>query len=520
MAKYVAGIDAGTTGTKVMIFTLDGNPVSHAYREYPCTYPNVGWVEQDVWNLWRALCEASKEAISKAGIDPAEIGSVAISSQRGTFFGIDKDWNPLHDSIVWSDNRAASEVDWIAETIGSEHYHSISGAAVTSLWAYAKFKWVRDNQPDLYEKAWKFVNGQEWLLHQLGSEEMFTDPSSLALHGMMDVATLDWSDELLKSIDFDRDKLPEIKPPARQVGVISKAASEATGFAVGMPICVGGGDQQCAAVGAGVIKEGLAEITIGTSSVMVAAVDKVYDDPRHEVLFSGHANPGKFDMEGISYASGATLKWFRDTFGATEKAVAAASGQDVYTILCDMVAAQAPAGSKGTFFMPFFAGQVTPYFCDTAKGGYFGLDATIDRSCMARAVLEGVAYEMRMSIESMQRVLGRPFDTIRLSGGGSKSPLWRQIQADIYGCPVEMLKVADCGLVGAAALGAAGAGIFSNLEEAVNSLVQPHGIIEPDMKNHLVYNDCFEVFNDTFLALRDAKIYEKMNKVSMKHFSK
>lgn len=355
---------------------------------------------------------------------------------------------------------------------------------------------------------------------QLGSEEMFTDPSSMALHGMMDVSTLDWSDELLEAIRFDREKLPEIKAPARQVGVISKRASELTGFAEGMPICVGGGDQQCAAVGAGVIKEGLAEITIGTSSVMVAAVDKVYEDPKHEVLFSGHANPGGFDMEGISYASGATLKWFRDTFGQNEKAVAEATGKDVYEILSDMEAGKAPAGSKGLFFFPFFAGQVTPYFCDTAKGGYFGLDATHDKSCMVRAVLEGVAYEMRMSVDSMQRVLGRPFDSIRLSGGGSKSPLWRQIQADIYGCPVEMLKVADCGLVGAAALGAAGAGIFSNLSEAVDSMVHPHGIIEPNMKNHLIYNDYFEVFRDTFVALRDAQIYERLNKISTKHFGK
>lgn len=518
MAKYVAGIDAGTTGTKVMIFTLDGVPVSHAYREYPCTYPNVGWVEQDPWLLWKALCEASKEAIAKAGVDAKEIGSVAISSQRGTFFGVDKNWTPLHDSIVWSDGRALNEINWIADTIGAEKYHSISGAAITSLWAYAKFKWLRDHQPDLYEKTYKFVNGQEWLLHQLGSEEMFTDPSSMALHGMMDVSTLDWSDELLKAIDFDREKLPEIKPPARQVGVISKKAAELTGFAEGMPICVGGGDQQCAAVGAGVIKEGIAEITIGTSSVMVAAVDKVYDDPLHEVLFSGHANPGRFDMEGISYASGATLKWWRDTFGSPEKSVAAAAGIDEYEVICDMVAKNAPAGSKGLLFFPFFAGQVTPYFCEIAKGGYFGLDATHDRSCMARAVLEGVAYEMRMSIESMQRVLGKPFDIIRLSGGGSKSPLWRQIQADIYGCPVEMLKVADCGLVGAACLGATGAGIYGSLSEAVDAMVHPHGIIEPIKENVEIYNDYFEVYCDTFLALRDAKAYDKLNQVRMKHW--
>lgn len=518
MAKYIAGIDAGTTGLKIMIFTLDGKPVSHAYREYPCTFPHVGWVEQDPWDLWNALCVVTKEAIGKAQIDPKEIGSVSISSQRGTFFAIDENWNPIEDSIVWSDNRATEEIKWIAQAIGAERYHKISGAAVTALWAYAKHKWVRDRRPDLYDKAYLFVNGQEWLLHQLGSEEVFTDPSSLALHGMMDVATLDWSDELLDAINFSRSKLPPIKAPARQVGVVSKKASELTGFAEGMPICVGGGDQQCAAVGAGVVKEGLAEITIGTAAVMVAAVDEVYPDPNHEVLFSGHANPGKWDMEGLAYSSGASLKWWRDTYGASEMAIAKACGIDEYQIIADMEAKNAPAGCKGFMFFPFMATQVSPYYCDTASGGSIGLTGGHDRAIMARAVLEGVAYELRMIVDAMVNVLGRPFDAIRLSGGGAKSPTWRQIQADIYGMPVEMLETADCGLVGAAALGATGAGIYNNLQEAVDHLVHPHGFIEPNMKNHAIYSDYFEIFRDTFLALRDAKIYDRLNAVNNKHF--
>lgn len=515
--KYIAGIDAGTTGTKIMIFELDGTPIGSAYREYPCNYPNVGWVEQDPWHLWKAVCETTKEVLGKTGIDPKEIGSVAISSQRGTFFPIDKEWNPIQDSIVWSDGRALKEIEWISQNIGGARYHKISGAAITALWAYAKHKWVRDNQSEVYDKAFLFVTGQEWLLHHLGSEEIATDPSSLALHGMMDVATLDYSDELLNAIGFSREKLPEIKPPARQVGVISKKASELTGFAEGMPICVGGGDQQCAAVGAGVIHEGLAEITIGTAAVMVAAVDSVYPDPKHEVLFSGHANPGRWDMEGLAYASGASLRWWRDTYGASECAVAAATGVDPYEIIT-MEAATAPAGCEGFMFLPFMAGQVTPYYCDTARGGSLGLSFGHDRSYMARAVLEGVAYELRMIVDSMQRVLGRPFDSIRLSGGGSKSALWRQIQSDIYGCPVEMLKVADCGLVGAAALGATGAGIFKDLSEAVDNLVHPLGFIEPSMQNHEMYTECFGVYRDAFLTWRDADIFGRLNTICTKYW--
>ena len=220
MIKYVAGIDAGTTGLKTIIFDLQGRAIGKDYEEYPCITPRVGWVEQDVYCLWNALCHTVKGAIANAGVDPKEIGSVGISSQRGTFFAIDENWEPLHNSIVWSDGRAVEEVQWIKENIGVEKYHKISGAPVSGAWSYAKYKWVRDHQPELYEKAWKFVNAQEWLLHKLGSEELFTDPASLALNGMMDVATLDWSKELLDAIDFDIDKLPPVKEPARQVGTV------------------------------------------------------------------------------------------------------------------------------------------------------------------------------------------------------------------------------------------------------------------------------------------------------------
>lgn len=515
--KYVAGIDAGTTGLKTIIFDLKGQAMGKAYQEYPCITPRVGWVEQDVYCLWDALCYTVREAIKDAGINPEEIGSVGISSQRGTFFAIDENWEPLHNSIVWSDGRAVEEVQWIKDNMGVEKYHQISGAPVSGAWSYAKFKWVRDHQPDLYEKAWKFVNAQEWLLHKLGSEELFTDPASLALNGMMDVSTLDWSDELLEAINFSKDKLPPVKEPARQVGVISKEASEKTGFAEGMAICVGGGDQQCAAIGCGVIKEGMAEITVGTASVMVAAVDDVKKDPKHEVIFSGHAVPGHLDMEGLAYATGVALRWWRDTYAAQEVSLAKEIGTDPYDIICEE-AKNSPPGSRGYIFFPFFSSQVTPYYHDNARGGSLGISLAHGRADMARAVMEGGAYELRMIVEAMERVLGRPFDVIRLSGGGSKSPLWRQIFADVFGRPVQCLEQSDCGVLGAAILGASGAGVFKSLDAAVDAMVYPTEMIQPNKDNFEVYTDMYEIFKDAFLAWRDAGIYDRLNAVCDKHW--
>lgn len=332
-AKYVAGIDAGTTGLKTIIFDLEGNIVSKASMEYTCSIPKAGWVEQNVYDLWNALCITVRKAISDAEIDPKTIGSVGISSQRGTFFAVDDNFEPLHDSIVWSDRRADKEIQWIKDNIGSEKYYSITGAPISGAWSYGKYKWIRDNAPEIYDKAYKFVNAQEWFLHKLGSNEVFTDPASLALNGMIDIKKLDWSDELLEAIHFSRDKLPPVKDPARQVGVISKEASEATGFVEGMPICVGGGDHQCAAVGCGIITEGMAEISMGTGFVMIAPVDDMKFDPQHEVIFAGHAVPGHINMEGLTYATGVTLKWWRDVYGLTEKSMSKVLNTDPYVII-------------------------------------------------------------------------------------------------------------------------------------------------------------------------------------------
>ncbi|MBL7210795.1 MAG: xylulose kinase [Desulfobacteraceae bacterium] len=515
--KLLAGIDAGTTGVTVMIADTDGNIIGSAYREYPCAFPHPGWVEQDMELMWTRLCEASNEVIASTGVNPEEIASLGFSSQRGTFVCVDKDMTPLADSIVWSCGRAGEEFNWINDNLGGDRYHDISGVPLSGLWSYAKMKWVVDKRPDLLEKTHLIVNGQEFFLHKFGADDISSDPASITLNGMMDIATLDWSKELCDLIGLPMEKLPPMKTPARQVGVVSKEASEASGFAKGMPICFGGGDQQCAAIGAGVIREGLAEITIGTASVMVAHIDSRKPDPEHLVLMGGSAIPNKWDMEGLAFATGVCLRWWRDTYAQVERHTAQELEMDSYDIISAQ-AASAPVGCKGYIFFPFFSGQVTPHYVDNARGGAIGLSLIHDRAMMARSIMEGGAYELRMIVDAMEAVLGKPFESIRLSGGGAKSPLWNQIQADVYGRPVERLEVSECTTLGATILGAAGAGVFGSVEEAVTHMVHPFGSIEPDMKNHAIYQDVFGVFRDTFLALRDADIYDKIAAVQSKHW--
>jgi xylulokinase len=510
--RYFAGIDAGTTGTTVMLVNMAGEVAGSAYREYHCVYPHPGWVEQDIELVWEKICEASREVLSVTGVNPSSVASIGVSSQRGTFVCVDSACNPLHKSVVWNDCRASEQSARIAERIGPDRYQQLTGMPVSALWAASKIMWLVEHRPDTIEGTHKIINGQEFLLNRLGAEGLYSDPSSLTLNGMMDIDRLDWSDEVISAIGLSKDKFPPMVTPSRQEGVVSAKASSKSGFAVGTPVCRGGGDQQCAAVGSGVIQEGMAEITIGTAAMMVAHIDSRREDPDRCAYIGGHAIPGKWDMEGGAFATGACLRWWRDTFAQVEHQGAQQLGLDVYDLMT-LEASKAPAGCKGHLFFPFLNGQVTPTYDNCARGGSIGLTLAHDRGTIIRSVLEGTAFELRMVSEALEKVLGRPFDSLRLTGGGAKSDLWTQIQSDVYGKLISTLRVSECTTFGAAILGAVAAGVFHSVKEAVEALVHTRSTIEPDLKNHELYSDLYAIFCETYRVLRESRIYERISRL-------
>jgi len=510
--KHFAGIDAGTTGATVMLVDIGGEVVGTAYREYPCIYPHPGWVEQDIECVWEKICAASKEVFYTTGIDPSTVSSIGVSSQRGTFLCVDSDCNPLHNSVVWNDCRATEQAVKLSERIGPDRYQQITGMPVSALWAAPKIMWIVENQPSLIERTHKIINGQEFLLNRLGAERLFSDPSSLTLNGMMDIDRLDWSDEVISAIGLSREQFPPTVTPARQEGKVSAKASLESGFARGTPVCRGGGDQQCAAVGSGVVREGMAEITVGTAAMMVAHIDSRKEDPDKCAYIGGHALPGKWDMEGGAFATGACLRWWRDTFGHHESDTARRLGLDVYDLLT-LEASKAPPGCKGYLFFPFLNGQVTPTYDNCARGGGIGLTLAHDRATLIRSVLEGTAFELRMVIGALEKVLGRPFETLRLTGGGAKSDLWTQIQSDVYGRPIQTLRVSECTTFGSAILGAVAAGVFQTVEEAIETLVHTRNSVEPNIKNHELYDELFAIFGETYRVLREHRIYERLSRL-------
>jgi xylulokinase len=515
MATYLCGIDNGTTGTKAMIFDLSGMVIGEDYREYKCEFPKPGWVDQDAEMLLASSCAALKSAIAKAGVNPKDIASMGLSTQRCTMVPVDANCRPLRKAISWQDARSTSECDWIKETIGAEKYYEITGLPIATVWAFPTILWIRNNEPQIYEKTAKFLLTQEFILHRLGADGYPEDWSNGSLQGLMEIDTFQWSKDLVSASGLPLDKLPDLVPSATKVGCISREAAELTGLVEGTPIVTGGGDQQCAGIGAGVISNGLCEVTLGTAGVSLCFMDQPRKDPAMKMPCSAHAYPGKWECEGLQNAAGASYRWFRDNLAAMDVATGNQNGIDPYELLNRRIA-ETPIGSKGLVYIPYLAGASAPNWDPYAKGSFFGITLAHDYGCMARSVMEGISMETREILESFEK-LGLELKEVRITGGGTKSPLWNQMQADIYGKPVSKLGVGEATVLGAAILGGVGAGVFSSIEEGVAEMVRIDEQYEPNPQNHAVYNEIYAIYRNLYSAVSKAGVYKEIAGFQARH---
>lgn len=515
MATYLCGIDNGTTGTKAMVFDLNGNLIGEDYREYICEYPKPGWVDQDGEMLFTSSCAALKSAIAKSGVDPKDIAAMGLSTQRCTMIPVDENCRPLRKAISWQDNRSNAECDWIRENIGAEKYFDITGLPIANVWAFPAILWIRNNEPEIFARTHKFLLTQEFILHRLGAEGYPEDWSNGSLQGLMEIDTFEWSKEIIDAAGLNLEQLPELVPSGKMVGRVSKEAATLTGLLEGTPLVTGGGDQQCAGIGAGVITEGLCEVTLGTAGVSLCFMDKPRKDPTRRMPCSAHAYPGKWECEGLQNAAGASYRWFRDKLANLEVVTGNHTGIDPYELLNKQVA-KTPVGSRGLVYIPYLAGASAPNWDPYAKGSFIGLTLAHDYGCMVRAVLEGISLETREILESFEG-LGLELKEVRITGGGTKSSQWNQMQADIYGKPVSKLGVSEATVLGAAILGGVGCGVFASIEEGVDKMVKIESHYEPNPAAHAVYNEIFEIYKNIYRSLADGGVYRQIADFQNKH---
>ena len=507
MARYLAGIDVGTTGTRCSLFDLKGARVASQYMEYPSTYPHPGWVEQDITVMIERCMEVCGVTIASSAVSPAEIASIGVSTQRSVTCPVDAAGSPVRNMISWQDARTGAEVEEMRRLIPDEEYYALSGLPMGTTWIIAKILWMRKHEPELWDNTAKVVQNQDMVLRAFGADGFFTDLSCMPFYGVWDVRNACWSEKLMSLFDVSPELFGTPAAPGTQVGTISLAVAEKTGFAAGTPVCVGAGDQNCSVVGMGAIRPGMATVTLGTAGLAILAVDKPVPG-FGGMMITHHAVPGQWEVEGLSNAAASSFRWFRDEIGRLEVREADNTGEDAYGLLTDL-AAQSGPGARGVLYMPYLATAGTPRWNAAARSAFIGLSLAHTRADLTRSVMEGVVLEMRDMIEQW-RQRGMEATVLRLGGGATKSALWNQIQADVYGRPVQTLEESDTTVLGAALLGGVGAGVFGSIAEGVDSMVHARDTVDPDPQANAVYEDLYQAYCAAYDGLDQSGAYAKL----------
>jgi xylulokinase len=506
MSKYLVGIDEGTTGCKTCIFDIEGNLIGSDYREYPCYYPKPTWVEQLAEDITPALFDSCKAAIAHSKIDPKEIIALGLSSQGSVTGPVDKNGKLLRSFIGWQDLRGGEMKQEIESKTSREDHYKISGDPFPwGIFSMSKYLWIRKHQPEIYEKTAMFTTHQDYFLREFGAEGYWTDISSSSRTSLMDVDNHVWSKKTMDLFNFDVNHHPKIADGGQPVGKVPKHVSEKTGLPVGTLVCVGAHDQNCSTFGCGAVEDGDCAMVLGTFGSCFVVSGKPIRDPNKVLVVKGNVGPKNWTIEGFAIAAASSFRWYRDTFCELEKAAGKLIGQDPYKLI-DQEIMRSPAGANGITFLSYLQGAAGPRANNNAKGAFIGMNLGTTQADMARSVMEGICYEMRDILEA-QKKAGTHIKAIRLTGGGSKSPLWVQMQADIYQQPIHVLQTHETGTLGAALYAGVGAGVYKGYKEAVNVAVRVTKEYTPDPKMAGVYDDGYARFVNTYKALAGGGIF-------------
>ncbi len=496
---FLLGVDIGTSGTKTVLFDENGNTVFSATAEYPLYQPNTGWAEQDPEDWWRAVCETIKAVISKSGVNPSDVKGVGLSGQMHGAVLLDSDGKVLRKAIIWCDQRSYRECDQITSFIGKERLVEITANPALTGFTASKVLWIKNNEPWIFEKVKKILLPKDYVRFKL-TGEFATEVSDASGMQFMNIAERTWSGEVLNKLSIDRSMLADMYESQEISGTIHKKASESTGLKEGTPVVGGAGDQAAGAIGNGIVRPGVISSAIGTSGVIFAFSKNISIDPLGRVHTFCHAVPHTWHVMGVTQGAGLSLKWFRDNFCIEEKRTAELMKTDPY-FLMDQEAERVDAGCRGLIYLPYMMGERSPHLDPDARGVFFGLSARHEKPDMIRSVLEGVVYSLKDCLEIIKQ-MGVGIDEVRASGGGGKSKLWRQMQADVFGTNITTINSSEGPALGAALLAGVGAGMYKNVTEACEAAIEVKSIQQPDIAAHEKYMKNYKIFKSLYHSLK------------------
>lgn len=510
-ANLLLGVDIGTSGSKAVLIDHAGTVVASATDDYQMRTPRPLWAEQDPRDWWTATVSAIRQVLRDSGAKGEDVASIGLTGQMHGLVLLDGVGEVLRPCIMWNDQRTGPQCEEITRRLGLPRLLDLIANPVLPGFTAPKIVWVREHEPEVYRRAAHVLLPKDYVRYRLTGQYAMevSDGSGTAL---LDVRNRRWSGQMLAALDIPPAWLPECYESTVPSAGISRQAAEATGLKAGTPVVGGGGDQAAGAVGSGIVRQGVISVTLGTSGVVFAATESFLLEPEGRLHAFCHAVPGRWHLMGVMLSAAGSLRWFRDALGHEELARAAGEGPDVYDLLCQ-AAATAPAGSEGLVFLPYLSGERTPHPDPDARGVFFGLTLRHDKSHMVRAVLEGVAYGLRDSLELM-RQMGIEITQVRASGGGARSPLWRQVLADVFNSEIALTNVTEGAAYGAALIAGAGTGIYRDVDEACASAIRITERIEPGPAV-AVYEDYYPVYRSLYPRL--APEFKEVSRVTSKH---
>lgn len=495
--SYLLGIDIGTSSAKAVVIRDDGEVVFTIAPEYRFATPRPLWAEANPADWWSATVEAL-QACARA-VNPSEIVGLGLTGQMHGLVMLDAAGEVLRPCIMWNDQRTGKQCADLTARVGAEKVLQLTGNPVLPGFTAGKILWVQENEPEVYAKCAKVLLPKDYIRYRL-SGEFFSDVSDSSGTSLLDVANRRWSDEMLEAAGVARAWLPEVTESVEASTKLSASAAQLTGLPEGLPIAAGGGDQAAQAVGCGIVKEGVVSCTVGTSGVVFAHAEEYRVEPEGRLHAFCSAVPGKWHLMGVMLSAAGSFAWYADTLGGEERLRAQAEGGNRYDLLTQGAAEVAP-GSEGLLFLPYLTGERTPYPDPNATGVFFGLTLRHGKAHLTRAVMEGVTYGLRDSLELM-RALGIEPTTVVGSGGGAKSPLWRQMLADNFKAKLVTVNATEGAAYGAAVLAGVGAGVYTGVEDACAQTLKTMSETEPGDAG-AVYDRYYPRYQALYPALKD-----------------